>query len=418
MPCRLRFTTSAIAFGLLSAFAALHPRAGDAATVRSEALEAAAVAAAHTLGQSYMVLGIHDDSLVVRLEVTTADLERVLGFGWDLESGVTREQVAAQLDGIRRYVEGGFAISSVAGSLQPRFRDFEVFFLEVADYVLLTYVLEPFDRDVEELTISFPLYLAFDGDHRNLVLVEHNWRTGTFQSEAVALIFGPSNPEQTLDLTESSVLRGFLAFIRLGVEHIWAGIDHVLFLVALSLPSVLVRKEGRWQPAENFRRAMINIIKIVTFFTIAHTITLSLATLDVVRLPARPVESVIALSIAAAALVNLLPRIRIREPAIAFAFGLFHGFGFAYVLGDIGLDREYLTLSLLGFNIGVELGQLAIICAIFPILFVLRRRGVYKHILRWGSLGLIAVAMLWFLERALDFNVPLVPIAKQLLGLG
>ena len=121
----------------------------------------------------------------------------------------------------------------------------------------------------------------------------------------------------------------------------------------------------------------------------------------------------IALSIAIAALVNLMPRIRIREPAIAFAFGLFHGFGFAYVLGDIGLDREYLALSLFGFNVGVEIGQVAIICALFPVLFVLRRRSVYLHGLRWVSLGLMAIAMLWFLERALDFNLPLVPMVKR-----
>jgi len=406
-----------IRFGLLAVSTTVHAPAISAATPPTTTAEASSVSAVHTLGHSYMALGIYDDSLVVRLEVTVSDLERALSLGWDPEAGVSREQVAADLDRIRRYVEGAFSISSSTGTLQPAFRSFDLFYLEVAEYVLLTYVLEPFDRNVEELAISFALLFEFDRDHRNLVLVEHNWRTGTFQSEAVALIFGPSNPEQTLDLTESSILRGFLAFIRLGIEHIWAGIDHVLFLVALSLPSVLIRKEGRWEPAGSFRPALINIVKIVTFFTIAHTITLSLATLDLVRLPARPVEAVIALSIAIAALVNLMPGIRLREPAIAFAFGLFHGFGFAYVLGDIGLDREYLVLSLLGFNIGVEIGQIAIICALFPILFLLRRRGVYMHGLRWGSIGLIAIAMLWFLERALDFNVPLVPLVKQMFGI-
>ena len=156
----------------------------------------------------------------------------------------------------------------------------------------------------------------------------------------------------------------------------------------------------------------------MTFFTVAHTVTLSLASLELVRLPARPVEAVIALSIAIAALINLVPRIGLKEPQIAFAFGLFHGFGFAYVLSDIGLEPEYLALSLLGFNVGVEVGQIVIVLLLFPVLFFLRRWGGYQHLFRLLSAGLIAVALLWFFERSFDFNVPLGTIVKGLLGIG
>ncbi|MBT8338335.1 MAG: HupE/UreJ family protein [Gemmatimonadetes bacterium] len=253
-----------------------------------------------------------------------------------------------------------------------------------------------------------------DDDHRNLVVVEHNWRTSTFFQEGVegqvAMILSPGNPRQALDLTSSTVFRGFLGFIWLGVWHIWIGIDHILFLMALTLPAVLARKEGRWVPVESFREALFNIVAIVTFFTIAHSVTLSLAALGVIELSSRFVESIIAASIAVAAWANLRPTLGIKEWTIAFAFGLFHGFGFATVLGDIGMGREYLVLSLLGFNIGVELGQVAIILAAFPILFALRRTRLYDWILKLGSWFLIAVALLWFFERAFDFNVPLGPI--------
>ena len=132
--------------------------------------------------------------------------------------------------------------------MRRTFRGFDVLYLEVADYVLLDYTLEPFDRSVEALSISFPLLHEIDRNHRNLVVMEHNWREGVLEAELVALIYGPSAGEQTLDLTESSLWRGFVAFIELGIEHIWAGIDHVLFIVALVLPSVLVRREGTWHP--------------------------------------------------------------------------------------------------------------------------------------------------------------------------
>ena len=146
---------------------------------------------------------------------------------------------------------------------------------------------------------------------------------------------------------------------------------------------------------------------IVTFFTIAHSVTLSMAALGVIRLPSRPVEAVIAASIAVAAWANLMPQLRIREWSIAFIFGLFHGFGFASVMGEIGMGREHLVLSLLGFNLGVEIGQVAIICAVFPFLYLLRRTRVYVPFMKWGSILLIGIAGLWVLERTLGFDVPL-----------
>jgi hypothetical protein len=130
------------------------------------------------------------------------------------------------------------------------------------------------------------------------------------------------------------------------------------------------------------------------------------------------VESVIAASIAVAALHNLWPVARVNEAAIAFVFGLFHGFGFASVLGDLGLGTEHLVLSLLGFNLGVEIGQVAIISAIFPILFLVRRLRVYDLVLRTGSAALIAIGLLWVAERTMGFNVPLVPIVRSVLGMG
>lgn len=377
----------------------------------------ASEAAAHAPRQGYMFLRLHSDSTIVRLELYLADVERALALGWDPSVRPTRAQVQARLEAIRAYAEAHFALGADEERLTPVFRDFGFRAAETGEYLLLEYLIGgPLPKQVP---ITLTPFFEHDATHRNLVVVEHNWRTGTFDNEAnVSLILSPQAPTQLLDLTSSSLWRGFLALVRLGVWHIWIGLDHILFLVALILPAVLQRDRGRWQPAPRFGGALVKILTIVTCFTIAHTITLSLAALGVVELPSRLVESVIAVSIAVAALHNLWPMARVNEAAIAFVFGLFHGFGFASVLGDLGLGTEHLVLSLLGFNLGVEIGQVAIISAIFPVLFLARRLRAYDLVLRAGSVALIAIGLLWAAERTMGFNVPLVPIVRGVLGVG
>jgi hypothetical protein len=368
----------------------------------------------HAVGQSYMFLRVYEDSLLVTLEITVPDLEKALGLGWNAAT-VKHADVAAKLGAIRAYMEPRFALRTADGPLTPTFRGFDMLFLNVANFVLLKYAV-PGTRGIPaNLTATYDVMFDVDAKQRNFLVIEHNWKT--FNSETIVGGFSPDKPELEIDLSSSSSWRGFLAMVRQGVWHIWIGIDHILFLIALALPAVMLRAHGRWEPVSSFRAALIAIVTIVSFFTLAHSITLSLAALDIVRLPSRIVESIIAASIAVAAWANLVPKLKIREAALAFSFGLFHGFGFATVLGDLGLGREHMVLSLLGFNIGVELGQLAIICAVFPILFLLRQTRLYPWIMRVGSSGLIVLALIWLYERAFDVNVPIIGIVKRLLGL-
>jgi len=164
---------------------------------------------------------------------------------------------------------------------------------------------------------------------------------------------------------------------------------------------------GKWEAVDKFKPAFLYIIKIVTFFTIAHSITLALAALGIVELSSRWVETIIALSIALAAFHNIRPIFKHKEWLIAFAFGLFHGFGFASVLGEKGLEGDFMILSLLGFNIGVELGQLLIICMIFPVLFIFRKTKVYPPFIKYGSMLLILISFYWVVERGLDTDLTL-----------
>src|SRR5438552_1385597 len=149
-----------------------------------------------------------------------------------------------------------------------------------------------------------------------------------------------------------------------------------------------------------FRSALISVFKIVTAFTLAHSVTLSLAALKIVHLNSRLVEVIIALSVAFAALNNIFAVLPDFGWVIAFSFGFIHGFGFANVLADLGLERGNLAAPLIGFNSGVELGQLAVVGIFLPLAFKLRSLRFYRvGVFKFGSLFITALAAIWAWER-------------------
>jgi len=198
----------------------------------------------------------------------------------------------------------------------------------------------------------------------------------------------------------ASATAAFIEYLQAGLWHIWSGIDHLLFLLSLLLPAVLVRHGRRWEAVPLARPALLNIIQVVTAFTLAHSITLSLAAFDLVRLPGRLTESVIAASIVIAALNNVFPRVTEGRWRIAFGFGLLHGFGFASVLSEMGLPQGARLVSLIAFNLGVEAGQLAVVLAVMPLAFTLRSSAFYRRaLLPWGSSAIAALALVWMVQR-------------------
>ena len=150
---------------------------------------------------------------------------------------------------------------------------------------------------------------------------------------------------------------------------------------------------------------MLDVLKIVTAFTLAHSMTLALATLRIVSIPSRITESAIALSVVLAALNNLYPVIHGRRWTVAFGFGLIHGFGFASVLTDLLLPEGALALALAGFNLGVEVGQIAIVVAFLPLAYLMRHTWLYgRFVLVGASSAIVIIAALWFIERSLDLR--------------
>ena len=252
------------------------------------------------------------------------------------------------------------------------------------------------------ISATYSLFFDVDPSHRGLLQWLAPAATGNAPT-AQALIFSTESASQALSLEVTSWWQTLRQYVVEGVWHIWIGYDHILFLLSLLLPAVLIRRASRWEPAPLLRESVVETLKVVTAFTLAHSITLSLAALQVISLPSRVVESVIAASVVLAALNNLGGTIDARRWVMAFVFGLIHGFGFASVLADLGLPQGALVLALVGFNIGVELGQLAIVAVFLPIAFWLRATRFYRvGVLTGGSIIVAILASWWFLQRAFD----------------
>jgi hypothetical protein len=387
------------------------------------------IAFAHFPDQSYVYLQFHEDSISGRFEISTKDLNRV--FGSDLKAGLTKEELAPHLAKIQEYVSQNASFSSRDGAdYKIRFAEPDILRAEVfGDFVLLKFELEGVKNVPDQIDVKYEAFTKDIPGHSALLVIEENKKAGLANNESMhSLEFSPGKTKQELSTTESFLWPSFSAMVKSGIWHIWIGFDHILFLLALLLPSVLSfrsKEEGLplefdkkvWKPVERFKPALKNVVLIVTCFTVAHSITLCLAAFEIISLPSRLIESIIAFSIAFAAIHNIYPLISGKEWLIAFVFGLFHGFGFAGILAEKGLGGNYLVLSVFGFNLGVEIGQMAIIVLVFPILYLLRKTFLYPKIRVFGSIFLIFVALYWFIERAFNVDFPVGKIILKTLGL-
>ncbi len=375
-------------------------------------------ALAHHPDNSLLYLKVYENANIEGdFHINVNELNDVLGL--DLNKHFTLEDVSPHLEKIKTYIKNNASFSHNGTNYNIVFNDHNKrLFVGFGDFILIGFYLENSSNVPDSLDVTYKVFIDEEPNHVNLLGIEYNWKAGLFNNEKIiALDFNASNYTKTLSLTEGSVWTGFTTMIKQGIWHIWIGLDHILFIVALILPAVVRRRKEmvkanrssiyNWYPVERFKPAFFYILKIITFFTIAHTITLSLASLKIIVLPSWFVESVIALSIGLAAYHNIKPIFKGKDWIIAFVFGLFHGFGFASVLGDLGFNGEHLTLSLLGFNIGVEIGQVAIIAAIFPILYFMRKLKIYPKFLVYLSALLIIISIYWIIERVFDINLPI-----------
>ena len=363
-----------------------------------------AVARAHNPNETYIYLDIDSLTIGGLVEMRLQDLDAIFDLDRNGNGAVSDAEFDAGKPAILDHFQSAMSFDLNGATPMILFDEVTRFDGGIGTFMQLNFTLDYKGAVPDQIAMTYDS--QFDGsleNHRAMVLLRSNVKTGLENNEAhISHIFAPGPNQVTLSLTSPPAGQVFALFVKHGLVHILIGFDHVAFLLALLLPSVLVVQAGRWAPAATLGQAGWTILKIATVFTLAHSITLSAAALGIIVPPAQMIEALIALSIVAAALVNItLVRPTATLPMV-FALGLLHGFGFSYVMEPLGIARATLLHSLLGFNIGVELGQIAIIAVVFPPLFVLRRQGWYvAAVLKGGSVLLILIATWWFGERAL-----------------
>lgn len=258
-------------------------------------------------------------------------------------------------------------------------------------------------QPVRHLEADYRLFASTDPTHRGIARL-----LGPHEGSASAVLVPGAAPQSWAVPGEGAAPspRDFFGFVAEGAHHIAIGLDHVLFLATLMVVAVW-RREGRgWVPRDRAWSAWKETLRLVTAFTLAHSITLGLAASGVLAPPSRWVETLIAVSVLVAAVDNLWPLLPGPRWPVVSMFGLIHGFGFAGPLQDLGLREGQLALPLLGFNLGVELGQLALIALLLPLAIVLRhRRGYEWVVVRAGSACVALVALSWTLERGFEMSL-------------
>jgi hypothetical protein len=352
---------------------------------------------AHKPSDAYLALEREGAALVVQWDIALRDLDLAIGLDADGDDEITWGELKARHAAIARFALSHLEIGDGRQNCVLRVNGHQVDDHADGAYAVIRLAGScPHDRAT--LILRYMALFDVDPQHRGLVRFVDDGKTQT-------LIFRDDAREIALGEGSESRLAQFAVFVGDGIAHIAAGFDHLLFLLSLLLPSVLVRAGAHWHPARDFRTALVDVFAVVTAFTVAHSITLTLGVLDVIRLPSRAVESAIAASVVLAALNNLWPVLARGRWIAAFGFGLVHGLGFAAALQSLALPTASLALALGGFNVGVELGQLAVVAVLLPLAFAARRTLAYRLVLVGGSVAVAAMGGAWLVERALDVVV-------------
>ncbi len=332
-------------------------------------------ARAHPMNVAYADVAVRGGQVDVSLSVNLFELDLLLSLDGDRDGAVTPAEIAAARPRIADYLARRVSLSQAGAALPAETTGMRLARATDGRPVLEADLRFRGAEPLADLAMRCQPLVDLGPDHRTLARIARNGAVAEFVFERGAAYRFP----------DPSVGGHFLQFLKLGVVHIFTGADHVLFLLGLLLVG----------------GTLLEVLKIVTSFTAAHSLTLSLAALGAVNLPPRLVEAAIAASIVYVALENLLRRKLDRRWLVSLGFGLVHGFGFANVLAEMHLPRAGLVASLFAFNAGVEIGQIGIVAAILPLLAVLRRRAAYRPVVASASALILVMGLFWLSQRAL-----------------
>lgn len=369
---------------------------------------------AHQTPSTIILLDIKPEKVIVELQLPLSELE--LAFGHDVTKNTETliERLGPQL---KEYLLAH--IHPMVARDQPwlaEVTDMEIGraeqtasgpYQEITVHLVLT---PPAGASTRQFIFDYDVIMHQLVTHSALVSIRSDWQLENESGQPVEVGVIRVDTKTSLiypldiNLEKGNWWTGFKSMVSLGMEHIKEGTDHLLFLLALLLPAPLLAARGRWSAFGGIRYSIMNLLKVVTAFTLGHSVTLLAGALGWLHLPSQPVEIVIAFSILISAIHALRPIFPGREAYIAAGFGLVHGLAFATTLTNLNLSAGQMALSILGFNIGIELMQLFVVAITVPWLILLSPSGSYKvvRVIGSGIAGVAAIA--WMMERI--FNHP------------
>ena len=366
----------------------------------------------HPMPSSAVVLRLHRDGIDAELTLPIGELAT----GWEKplppDAVETVQKYGAELE---EYVRAHVRPSAPDGRpWTVTVRGLTPLNEQEPDVRVALTMTPPPGAPVDRLTFHYDVIFHHLITHTAVVTLASDCHTGVLGEEPVILgTMRDTSAELAIDRSGGSWFQGFAAMFRLGARHIAEGTDHLLFLLALILPAPLVAANGRWAGYAGWKTAFRRIVKVVTAFTLGHSITLVFGALGWVRLPGALVESAIAVSILVSAVHALVPVFRGREVWIAGGFGLVHGLAFAATLSGFGLDTLMMVSSVLGFNLGIEAVQLLVILTAMPWLVLLARSRFYGPLRIIGATLTGIAAAAWLAERAFGWANPIVPAVEN-----
>ncbi|MEO8886410.1 MAG: HupE/UreJ family protein, partial [Mucilaginibacter sp.] len=310
------------------------------------------VAGAHPMPSSVVKLSVLDSYIKGEAKMPLPELESAIGTSI---SGVNTPF-------FRDYFTKHIAAISQSGAWQTTIQNITTNAAQdvaVGKYrqVVVQFTLTPAAiNDLRKFTFNYDAIIHQVVTHSALIFIEQDWSNG-IQTDAGArqigiiktdIVTGKLFPLQ-VNLQQGSAWKGFVSMVKLGMQHIKEGTDHLLFLLVLLLPAMVLPLKKRWGKFGGLKYSCVNLLKIVTAFTVGHSCTLLLGAMGWVKLPGQPVEVLIAVSIVVSAAHAIYPIFPRREVFVAGGFGLVHGLAFATVLANLDLGARQLVLSVLGF---------------------------------------------------------------------
>ena len=380
---------------------------------------------AHPMPNSMVLLDIQPNGVAAELQLPLSELQ--LAFGQDVTSNPETliKRLGAQLKAY--LLQHIHPVSHDNRPWKVEVQNMQVQPVEESasgPYQELTvhlWLQAPAGASSRAFTFNYDVIIHQLVTHTALVSIRQDWEAGVIHNEqpvevGVIKLDIVNNKILPLQINQQggSWWNGFKSMVQLGIKHISEGTDHLLFLLVLLLPAPLLVVGKRWSTFGGVKYSIMHLLKVVTAFTIGHSLTLLAGVLGWLQLPIQPVEILIAFSILVSAVHAFRPLFPGKEAFVAAGFGLIHGLAFAGTLADLNLEPKYMALSILGFNIGIELMQLLVVGLIMPWLILLSRTSFYPIIRHAGALFAAVAALAWITERISEKANPVTGLVEKI----